>query len=153
MIFQKSLDFIITLITWLLISLPIHEFGHDIGATLVGQPAGWVTFNLSSWTGTHFLPAGTMLTSAQSFLWSISGGVFTALIMGILWWRSWASPCRWDMDDEASLAILGLWQISYGISETLNIRGGEYLGLLGFALGFAFYMPKVIKWITSEEGS
>mgnify|MGYP001559379411 CR=1 FL=1 len=150
--FHKWLDTILAIVVWQLVSLPIHELGHEIGARLAGLPAGYATYNLSLWQGRHNLPRGTEASDFQTVIWFAGGGVFTALLTGLLWWRARTTPTRWDLNHEMALAMVWVGEAAYAVGEATRWEYKGWLSLVATLGAMVYYIPQVWRWLEAQNG-
>jgi len=158
---NKILDLIITFVVWAaFISIPIHELGHHLATVLQG---GTATIQYQGfWAGFTYTEG---LSPGEYQIMAFSGGLFAALIMGLLWWRARTSPTWWDTDDLVVLACLGGMQMLYGLVEGATLGVWGYRGIVpqsfvilapvamaaGFLIPLFLYLPKIADWLKGGE--
>jgi|GEM_PF-2895780 len=154
---NKILDFLITFGIWAVaIMIPVHELGHHLVTILQG---GTATIQYQGfWAGLTYVEG---LSPGEYQIMAFSGGLFAALIMGLLWWRARKSPTQWDLDDEVAMACFGGMQLLYGLAEGATLGVWGYFGMVpqsfmiaapiamaaGFLIPLFCYMFKIADWM------
>lgn len=145
---NKVLDLVITFAVWSTIMVAIHALGHHIATWLQGGTATVTFFGI--WADRTHIQG---LSPSESQIVYFAGGLFTALVMGLLWWRARTSPGWVDLDDEGVLGILAAAQLGYGLAEgfTLGTSGFVVAGPLIIAIFMfpvlIYYSLKWAKWL------
>jgi len=154
---NKILDFFITFSVWLIIAVAIHELGHHLATQLLGGDA-YIVYQ-GFWAGLTYTEG---LSPREYEIVAYSGGLFAALMMGLLWWRARTSPTLWDLDDEVILASFGGMQLLYGLVEgatlgaALRITQGYMIMMpiamvAGFLIPLLLYLPQIASWLQGES--
>ena len=149
MIKQKLLDFGITCTIYCLFGMLVHQWSHLCVAQLMGVQ-GYVRYEWmfgGEFWATSWHPQGWIIL--------LSGGLGSAIVLGLLWWRARVSPTKWDLDDESMLALWGLTQLGQAIAE-LRIGFPDYPLIMVCAAGSATfiwlccYMSSILDWLLEE---
>jgi hypothetical protein len=133
---------------------PVHEFWHYWVGTWLGGSGFSVTFSdlfsglCSFTTPVHHAP----------WLFYLSGGLLTGLMLLAVGWRALRTPSKWDESLLYPAMIFGGAQIGYSIGEISLYYAPHYfwycagtgsaLGALPFAL---WRSRKFLGWITSPN--
>jgi len=148
-VLHKLIDLLVCFVVWFtVIPLAVHEFFHSLMNQILGG-SGYVYFN--------FIFSGYMVADVwgePKWLVYWAGGIGTALVAGLLWWRAKVSPTKWDLDDEFVLAMVLGWQIGYSFSEIMLYYWGwsaywigQFIPFIAIVIPIIIYLPKVLDWL------
>lgn len=145
---SKIVNLIVCIYIFGLVGIVLHEWGHFAMAWLLGV-SGYVTYP-------HLVDGLFWPTSPLPALgWLIypAGGLVSGGILFILWIFGTRVGRPWDMDDQASLYIIMLIEVFYGLAEmTYPLEASPYPWLAPVMVGLAciigglVYVPRLMDW-------
>lgn len=137
---MKLFSIVVSFLAVVIISIPLHEWGHSLAARCFGV-SGTVTIDWASLSGWY--SPGIGLTDWQWTVVGFSGGIFAALVLGLL--LILCKRCG-EGTLTALRVIIGL-QFGFAIgegfeSETLS----GILLLMGVCIAVIYSLPKLKRW-------
>ena len=140
---MKVLNFIICLLIFGVMALPLHEAGHSFAAQVCGV-SGYIELDFLNYSGWYF--PGDSLTGWQYTFVAYAGGVLAAAVMGLLLVFAYVGR-RWDEDDLTALRVVIGMQLGYGIGEGLQSPLFAGIGaMVGILAALVYSLPKLLKW-------
>ena len=136
---MKYLNIAITVAIFLVLSVPIHEWGHFWACKLLGGEAN-ITFDSIAQGWCHI----TELPDTGMWVVRLAGGMTVFIVYVILWLLARWTPTRWDLDDELATVIVGSSHFVYSIFEAFaRSMIGDWQMIIALiltqAIIFAFY--------------
>lgn len=143
---QKIIDLVIAAGVWFFVVTAMHELCHYLAVTWQGGEA-YLTMR-GFWAG-YAEFTGIPYHSHELVIVYAAGGIGTAILLGLLWWRARMTPSLWDLNHEAVLGVLVAIQLGLGIGEIAladPIRGGQMFAIMSPLLVALFAIPVMIYY-------
>lgn len=150
----KSLSTVFSLLIFALLTTGVHEQGHYLAAECLAIKGGKVTYGFFS--GCYYYPDGIMVALWQDIIVGLAGGVFTGVLLLILWYLAHFQTkyTEWETDDAFSLQVLMLMQFIYSPFDAVGHSYVYWGGPIGMAIGFVVaclvYGKKLLAWLAED---
>ena len=145
----KIAEFACSLGWFYVASIALHEMWHSAVTQILGGKGTVEYF--------YFFGGLLRFQEVPPHVWVVylSGGLLTALTMAVfLWFWARRSPTKWDLDDEAALAIIMGTHFCYAWTELFIWAGNmqafwiaaPIAAFVGTVVPGIYYMPKLVDW-------